>query len=172
MLTPVILTAEQAFQKAGYTTLAFNFRGVGGSAGTHGDGVAEVDDVTGAVEFLGEDLGSIPGRLAVAGYSFGSRVGAKVAATDSRVSLYLGIAPPLNLYDFAFLREAPCRVALIAGNRDEFCDIARLNALGAALPVAPWVRVVDGDHLLTASMQELEEACRAAIAWAEAGEPG
>ena len=33
MLTPVIMTAEQAFQEAGYTTLAFNFRGSEGARG-------------------------------------------------------------------------------------------------------------------------------------------
>ena len=38
MLTPVILTVETAFREAGFTTLAFNFRGVGASEGTHGEG--------------------------------------------------------------------------------------------------------------------------------------
>ena len=60
MLTPVIMTAEQAFQEAGYTTLAFNFRGVGGSEGTYGEGPAEVADVIGALDHLEEALGARP----------------------------------------------------------------------------------------------------------------
>src|SRR5215468_6879900 len=43
MLTPVILTVEAAFHEAGFTTLAFNFRGVGGSEGAHGEGRAAND---------------------------------------------------------------------------------------------------------------------------------
>ena len=43
MLTPVILTVEAAFRAAGFTTLAFNFRGVGASEGTHGEGRTEVE---------------------------------------------------------------------------------------------------------------------------------
>jgi alpha/beta superfamily hydrolase len=92
MLTPVIMTAEQAFQEAGYTTLAFNFRGVGGSEGTHGEGRAEVADVAGGLSFLEESLGGRPRLLGVVGYSFGSYVGAMAAAADDRVGFYLGMA--------------------------------------------------------------------------------
>ncbi len=80
MLTPVIMTVEQVFQEAGYTTLAFNFRGVGGSEGTYGEGRAEVADVTGALTHLETVLGVSAKRFAVAGYSFGSFVGAMAAA--------------------------------------------------------------------------------------------
>ena len=87
MLTPVILTAERAFQEAGYTTLAFNFRGVGGSEGTHGDGHAEVADVTGALDFVAEAAGGAPSLQAVAGYSFGSAVGGRVPKLGILVSI-------------------------------------------------------------------------------------
>ena len=48
MLTSVILTVEAAFRAAGFTTLAFNFRGISASEGTHGEGRTEVRDVAGA----------------------------------------------------------------------------------------------------------------------------
>ncbi|MGH7318884.1 MAG: alpha/beta hydrolase [Candidatus Rokuibacteriota bacterium] len=168
MLTPVILTAEQAFQEAGYTTLAFNFRGVGGSRGTHDDGRAEGGDVAGALACLADSLGGSPRTQAVAGYSFGSVVGGRVAAEDWTVSLYLGIAPPLNRHAFGFLRTATCRIALIGGSRDEFCDRARLDDLHAALIAPVWLRVLDTDHFFTRAMDELAVACRDVIAWAAA----
>lgn len=163
MLTPVILTAEQAFQEAGWTTLAFNFRGVGGSEGTHGEGKAEVADGAGALGFLAETLGEVQVSLAVAGYSFGSRVGGEVAVSNPRVNLYLGIAPTVNLYDFGFLRQARCRIALIAGTRDQFCDRAKLEALVASLPVKPWLRWLDTDHFFADALDALAAACRAAL---------
>lgn len=166
MLTPVIMTAEQAFQEAGYTTLAFNFRGVGGSEGAYGEGRAEVADVAGALSFLEETLGSRPKLQAVAGYSFGSFVGAAAAAADARVGFYLGIAPPLNHSDFGFLRQAICRMGFIGARNDEFCEPARFEALYLSLPATPWVRVLDTDHFFATALDDLAQACRDAIAWA------
>ncbi|HSB71655.1 MAG TPA: hypothetical protein VLH58_11640 [Candidatus Methylomirabilis sp.] len=167
MLTPVIMTAEQVFQESGYTTLIFNFRGVGGSEGTFGEGRAEVADVTGGLAFIEETLGGSPRLQAVAGYSFGSFVGGTVAATELRVRFYLGIAPPLNTYDFGFLKAARCPIALIAPSRDEFCDRDRLKALTLSLATTPWLRLQDTDHFFTGVLPELAQACGEAIRWFE-----
>lgn len=169
MSTPVIMTVEQAFQEAGYTTLAFNFRGVGGSAGAYAGGQAEVADVTGALTCLEEVLGRRAGRLAVAGYSFGSFVGAMTAAADRRVGLFLGVAPPLNHYDFRFLRQAVCPMALIGATRDEHCDSDRFEALYLSLPATPWVRRLDATHSFADALDALAQACRDAIGWAVEG---
>ena len=167
MLTPVIMTAEQVFQESGYTTLIFNFRGVGASEGTYGEGRAEVADLTGGLTFLEETLGRPPRLRGVAGYSFGSFVGGTVAATDRRVGFYLGIAPPLNTYDFGFLKAAACPIALIGARRDQFCDLARLEAISLMLPATPWLRILDTDHFFTDSLSDLALACREAIHWVD-----
>jgi alpha/beta superfamily hydrolase len=169
MSTPVIMTVEQAFQEAGYTTLAFNFRGVGGSEGAYGSGQAEVADVTGALTFLEAVLGGRARRFAVAGYSFGSFVGAMAAAADRRVNFYLGVAPPLNRYDFGFLRQAVCPIALIGATRDEHCDSERFEALYLSLPATPWVRRLDTAHSFADSLAALAQACRDAIGWVVEG---
>jgi len=171
MLTPVILQVEQAFREAGYTTLAFNFRGVGGSEGGFGGGQAEVADVQGALAFLAETPGGPPAARAVAGYSFGSAVGARAAALEPGVTFYLGIAPPLALEAFDVLPAVTARIALIGGRRDEFGDLPKLEALAVRLPRAPWLRLLDTDHFFTGAMAALAEACQDAIAWAE-GAPG
>ncbi|MFQ5521794.1 MAG: alpha/beta hydrolase, partial [Candidatus Methylomirabilia bacterium] len=147
--------------------LAFNFRGVGGSEGSHADGHAEVADVSGALSFLEQTLGKPPSVQAITGYSFGSMIGGRVAATDPRVRFYLGIAPPVNLYDFAFLQLAKCRIALIAGNHDEFGDRTRLQTLSASLPGTPWLRLLDTDHFFLEAFEDLGGACTDAIAWAQ-----
>jgi hypothetical protein len=169
MSTPVIMTVEQAFREAGYTTLAFNFRGVGGSEGTYGGGQAELADVTGALTYLEEALGSRPRHFAVAGYSFGSVVGGMAATADRRVGFYLGVAPPLNHYDFGFLRQAVCPMALIGATRDEHCDASRFEALYLSLPATPWVRRLDTTHDFADALDALAQACRDAIGWAVEG---
>jgi len=45
MDNPVVKAIAKAFQQKGYTTLRFNFRGVGGSQGSYADGIGEMDDV-------------------------------------------------------------------------------------------------------------------------------
>jgi alpha/beta superfamily hydrolase len=166
MLTPVILTVEAAFHAAGFTTLAFNFRGVGGSEGTHGEGHTEVADVAGALACLRAALDAAPRLVAVAGYSFGSHVGGRAAVADPGVGFYLGVAPVLARYDYGFLAGLRGRVAFIAGSHDEVNDPARLDALVASLPARPWVRVLETDHFFADALDELAAACAEAIAWA------
>jgi alpha/beta superfamily hydrolase len=168
MLTPVILTVEAAFHAAGFTTLAFNFRGVGASEGTHGEGRTEVADVAGALAHLRESLDAAPRLVAVAGYSFGSLVGGRAAAADPGVGFYLGVAPVLARYDYGFLAGLRGRVALIAPTRDEFSDPARLETLAASLPERPWVRAIDTDHFFSDALDELAAACGEAITGAMA----
>jgi alpha/beta superfamily hydrolase len=165
MLTPVILTVEAAFHAAGFTTLAFNFRGVGASEGTHGEGRAEVADVAGALRHLRASLDGAPGLVAVAGYSFGSHVGGRAAAADPGVGFYLGVAPVVARYDYEFLAGLRGRVALISGTRDEYGDPATLEALAASLPSRPWLRTLDADHFFGGALDELAGACGEAIAW-------
>jgi alpha/beta superfamily hydrolase len=54
MDNPVVGAIAKAFQQSGYTTLRFNFRGVGGSQGSFADGIGEMDDVRAALTYLKE----------------------------------------------------------------------------------------------------------------------
>src|SRR5262249_14596077 len=47
----VVSALVAAFQQQGIATLRFNFRGVGRSGGSHGEGVAELEDVKAAVTY-------------------------------------------------------------------------------------------------------------------------
>jgi alpha/beta superfamily hydrolase len=87
------------------------------------------------------------------------------ATADERVGFYLGIAPPLNRYDFGFLRQAVCRMALIGATRDELCPRSLFEALYFSLPATPWTRLLDADHSFADSLDALARACRDAIAW-------
>jgi hypothetical protein len=166
MLTPVIMTVEGAFHAAGFTTLAFNFRGVGASEGTHGEGRTEVHDVAGALGYLRASLDAAPRLVAVAGYSVGSHVGGRGAAADPGVGFYLGVAPVVARYDYGFLASLRGRVALIAGAHDEYSDPAKLEELATRLPARPWLRVLDTDHFFGDALDDLAAVCGEAIAWA------
>ena len=65
----VVMAISQTYQKLGYSTLCFNFRGVGRSRGSYGDGISEQEDVRAAIAYLADlDIKQID----LAGYSFGA----------------------------------------------------------------------------------------------------
>ena len=82
----VVLGVEAVLSDADFTTLRFDFRGVGRSRGTYGDGTGEREDVLRAVEFLKSD--STTGVVFVVGYSFGAMVSLRAAAADARIEAH------------------------------------------------------------------------------------
>ena len=87
MENPVVVRAAEVCAALGLTALRFNFRGVGGSTGTHGGGVAERVDVEAAIDHL---RGALADDVGVA------VVGALVAAHVRRrpIAGLCLIAPP------------------------------------------------------------------------------
>ena len=82
MLNNVVETIVESYHEREYTTLRYNFRGVGASEGEYDNGVGEQEDVRAAIEYLssmGKD------NIDLAGYSFGSWVNALGLASFDKV---------------------------------------------------------------------------------------
>jgi len=153
----VVLGVEAVLSDADFTTLRFDFRGVGRSKGAYDGGVGELDDVRRAVDFLAAD--AAVGKIFVVGYSFGAAVGLKAGAEDSRVAALVGIAPPTALDPCEFLGNVEKPMLLVAGSQDRFCDAATLKGYlkeqGARLEIVP-----GADHFFIGSETRLGElAC-------------
>ena len=84
MRNPVLVRCGRALAVAGIPALRFNFRGVGRSAGQHGGGGPEAEDLAAACDALGAAFPGAP--CWIVGYSFGAGVGAAVASRDSSES--------------------------------------------------------------------------------------
>ena len=69
----VVQTLARAFVQAGWSTVRFNFRGVGASEGVHDEGRGELADMLALVTAQAPQ-----GPLAIAGFSFGAFVAAGV----------------------------------------------------------------------------------------------
>ncbi len=147
MHNPVISTAaETAFQE-GFSTLRFNFRGVGKSGGSYGDGVGEREDIKGAIEYLFPTLNNSDLPLILVGYSFGAWTGLSAVVQDDRMKGMVAIAPPLELYDFGFLEGNKKRKLLMAGDRDFFCPIDLLKRWFENLEEPKSLAIIEGaDH--------------------------
>jgi alpha/beta superfamily hydrolase len=72
----VVQTLARAFVQLGYTSLRFNFRGIGASAGGWDQGRGETDDALAVVQ--AQRVAGQP--LVLAGFSFGAHVAASAAA--------------------------------------------------------------------------------------------
>jgi alpha/beta superfamily hydrolase len=146
-----------SLRKAGHATLRFNFRGVGGSSGTHGNGIAEVEDVGAAVSYLLKRQAFE--SLVVAGYSFGSMVGMRAGAEDPRVDKLIGIALPIASRDASFLENITKPKLLISGDRDGHSPLPALEALCARLTEPKQLVTIAGaDHFFRSREIEVADA--------------
>jgi alpha/beta superfamily hydrolase len=128
-----------------FTSLRFNFRGVGESTGTFGGGISEQKDVEGAIDFLEEKRR--PPLILLAGYSFGAIAGLPVGVNDERVRGLIGVAPPLGMFDFGFLRDCLKPKLLVCGDRDAICPPSKMKEFFETLADPKWLRVFPGiDH--------------------------
>ncbi len=158
----VVTTMTTFFQEQGISTLRFNFRGAGMSEGRFGGGVEERLDVEAAIDALVSSLGSK--WIHVCGYSFGAHVGSYVASVDDRVDGLVGVAPPLVVYDFDFLKDCSKRKLIIAGADDPFCPPGRLRDWFDSLKEPKALEVIpQTDHFFSGREILLKEALRASF---------
>jgi alpha/beta superfamily hydrolase len=134
MESSVVVAITSALAAEGVPTLRFNFRGVGASGGTHGGGEAEVGDARAAVGALREAAGCE--RVTIAGYSFGSLVALRLAATGgdhagfaTHVDSVAAIAPPLSMFDASFVSSLDRYLLVVAGDRDQYCPRPAFDSL-------------------------------------------
>lgn len=139
----VLMAMSQAFNESGYSTLRFNFRGIGRSEGFFDNGIGEQEDLKSAVNYL-KFIGY--GPVLLAGYSFGAWVSSKVSMSDDisdDISGLVMVSPPLAEMDFNFEHAGVDLV--IAGDSDPFCPLDSLAGYSAAYGFK--VAVVHGaDH--------------------------
>ena len=135
----VVTTLARTFYALGYVTLRPNFRGVGGSTGTHDEGRGETDDLVAVARYAQERFGQLP--LACAGFSFGSFVQTRVAKAIQPDQLVL-VAPAVNRFP---AEEVAAGTLVIHGELD---DVVPLSAvLDWARPQnLPIVVVPGGEH--------------------------
>ena len=98
--------------------LRFNFRGVGNSKGSYGEGVGEQEDLRAALDFVSTLKEIDSQRIGLAGYSFGGLVAASASAKDDRVQQLALISLALNETGWAQLKEYGLPKLILIGDAD------------------------------------------------------
>ena len=159
MHTKVVYQAAKAFAEIGCAVLRFNFRGVGRSAGTWDNGRGELDDYRAAVDYM---AGQHPGlEIWAAGFSFGSYVALTVGAADARVCALVGIAPPVDRYDYGPAIAAAKPTFIIHGERDELIPLRTVREFYAKLEEPKELVEIDrANHLFEGQAAEVGDVIR------------
>ena len=138
----------------GYTTLRFNFRGVGNSQGSYGDGVGEQEDVRAAISYL-TDL-SI-NQIDLAGYSFGAWVNALAASNNLNIKNMVMVSPPVAFIDFGSVSNLSRLKLIITGTRDDIAPVEMINQAYPGWNAAAQFEVINGaDHFYAGYLDKLE----------------
>ena len=116
MNNKVVTTMERAFSSLGYTTVAYNFRGVGESEGEYDGGIGEQADLIAVLDWLNAKYELT--HTVLAGFSFGSYVSLNALA-KCKVDAICTVAPPVGLYDFSVINDVDIPWSLIQGGQDE-----------------------------------------------------
>lgn len=163
MHTKVVYQGAKGLARIGCAVLRFNFRGVGHSAGTFGEGDGEKQDFVAALDYMAARYPGI--RLWAAGFSFGAWVALEAGAVDDRVSALIGIAPPVatsisgHAYTFEHTLASTKPKFFIQGEADEVCPLAGMWAFYARVEEPKDLVVIDAaDHLFEGKAQEVGEA--------------
>ena len=118
----------QAFADKGFSTLRFNFRGVGRSQGEFAQGEGELSDAAAALDWL-QSVNPGSSAVWVGGFSFGAWIGMQLLMRRPEIDGYVSISPPANIYDFNFLAPCPNEGLIVQGDNDQVVNVESVNKL-------------------------------------------
>ena len=118
MNNKVVYTLFHAFARQGFSTLRFNFRGVGRSQGSFDRGEGELSDAASALDWL-QMYNPNASQCWIAGFSFGAWIGMQLLMRRPEITGFVIVSPPSNLFDFGFLAPCPSSGLVIHGGADE-----------------------------------------------------
>jgi alpha/beta superfamily hydrolase len=165
MQDPVTITLFEMFAAHGFSTMRFNFRGVGRSQGQFDAGVAELSDAAYVLDHL-ESLNESPGQCWVSGSSFGAYICLQLLMRRPEIDGFIAVAPPANHYDLSFLAPCPASGIIISGDKDIVAPPADIDRSLTKVRVQKGevierATVPGANHFYQGKLEELEKTASA-----------
>ncbi len=162
MYNPVVEALCRVYAGHGFSTLRFNFRGVGSSSGTYANGSGERQDLDSAVIRLMETGVTEVDR---SGYSFGSWVGTFPETRKLPPGKALMVSPPVGFMDFSPAERMSSLFGVVSGEFDEIAPVGEVRKLVDRLNPAATFRMVPGaDHFYSGCLDLLEDTLNGVLA--------
>ena len=155
----VVYTLYQSFVKRGFSTLRFNFRGVGRSQGVFDNGQGELSDAATALDWMQSHNPSAK-ICWIGGFSFGAWVAMQLMMRRPDIFRFISVAPPANIHDFSFLAPCPASGLIVHGDKDTIVPIGSVEKLAQKLKKQKNIEIdfrvlKGGDHFLQEHCGEL-----------------
>ncbi len=115
MNNKVVTTLMQICRDLGMSSIRFNFRGVGQSAGTYGEGAGELQDCLAVIDWVKQHQPN--NALLLAGFSFGGCIAMQAAAQANPIGL-ITIAPPVEKMNAIAIPPINCPWIMVQGEKD------------------------------------------------------
>lgn len=152
----VTMAIASALLGRGIIAFMFNFRGVGRSQGSFGNGIGEQQDVEAALGWLSAHLQADPNKLGVMGYSFGAAVALPVACADERAKAMALVSLPAEMAQIDEIRQCRKPKLFVFGGRDSFIPQGRAEEMyEAAAEPKQFHLVPSADHFWWGFEEEL-----------------
>jgi alpha/beta superfamily hydrolase len=161
MNNKIVYALFRAFTKRGFSTLRFNFRGVGRSQGTFSRGEGELSDAASALDWL-QTYNQNAAGCWIGGFSFGAWIGMQLLMRRPEIDSFISVAPPASMYDFSFLAPCPSSGLIVHGDQDEIVSVESVqklvNKLSHQRDIKITYQILKGaNHFFTDQMPQLEE---------------
>ena len=162
MNTKIVFRLYKIFVNNGFSTIRFNFRGVGKSEGLFDDGEGELSDAASVLDWL-QQYNTNSKTVWVAGFSFGAWVAMQLLMRRPEINRFIAISPQPNVYDFSFLSPCPASGLMIYGKKDELVPVEFLNELNKRLSSQKGIAVdfqsiLEANHFFSKSENDLVKA--------------
>lgn len=132
MHNKVVTILAKAFDKLGFATVRFNYRGVGNSEGSYGNMEGEIEDLLAIKTWVSQVLPEAD--CCLAGFSFGGFIAASVAHQLDDIKCLVTVAPAINHADFSALAHIHCPWLVIHGDQDDIVPYDQVLALSQNPP--------------------------------------
>ncbi|MFW9940875.1 MAG: alpha/beta hydrolase [Candidatus Thorarchaeota archaeon] len=136
--------------------LRFNFRGVGGSAGSHSDGLGELSDVHACIDFLIKESFE---RILICGYSYGAAIGCSAVNYSDKIVGFISISFPFGFMGIYKKKAQTSKPKLfIQGNRDDVALFDQFQENFEFFLDPKNYKIIDGaDHFYWGYEQQIAE---------------
>ena len=132
MNSKIVTQLFKIFIKNDFSTLRFNFRGVGKSEGSFDDGEGELSDAASVLDWL-QQHNTNSKVCWIAGFSFGSWVAMQLLMRRPEITGFVCISPPANNRDFNFLAPCPSSGLIVHGDKDTLASFESARILSEKL---------------------------------------
>ena len=159
MNNKVIFSLYREFVKRDFSTLRFNFRGVGKSQGSYDDGEGELTDAATAMDWIQTQNPSAT-HCWVAGFSFGSWIGMQLMMRRPEIVGFIAVSPPADKFDFSFLAPCPASGLIIHGEDNKRVPIEVIQRLVDKISIQKGIKIdvefiKEANHMFSNHDQEL-----------------